>query len=247
MSTPVTCPLCSGPTEEHEQYRDLACPACGLAGPRDVLERIAKMRADLEQERVRHAACGAAARGYGHTPEPLAHGSYGWSDAVQAVIDLYAAKQVFAAEVARLRADLKATEAHAIDCEGSVEELVAEKAELQRSYEALHREADADARLAAEDRALGRKIADERDAALAEVARLKQPAVVLPVRELAAIAWSHYKRQRPALVEWTLLSGEQKDAFATGIAAALQAHDAHIASRNNMEAEAFAAEERRRG
>lgn len=36
----VTCPLCNGPTEEHEAYRDRACPKCGLSAPPDVLERI---------------------------------------------------------------------------------------------------------------------------------------------------------------------------------------------------------------
>jgi hypothetical protein len=40
----VNCPLCNGPTEEHEAYRDRACPRCGLAAPTDVLERIAKLR-----------------------------------------------------------------------------------------------------------------------------------------------------------------------------------------------------------
>jgi chromosome segregation ATPase len=73
--------------------------------------------------------------------------------------------QAAQAEIAQLKQDLAETTAHAIDCEKSCEELVAEKAELQRSYEALHHEAAADARLAAADRA--------------EHAQLKQPAHVL--------------------------------------------------------------------
>jgi chromosome segregation ATPase len=73
--------------------------------------------------------------------------------------------QAAQAEIAQLKQDLAETTAHAIDCEKSCEELVAEKAELQRSYEALHHEAAADARLAAADRA--------------ELAQLKQPAHVL--------------------------------------------------------------------
>jgi hypothetical protein len=40
MASDIPCPLCTGPTEEHEAYRDLACPKCGLCAPPDVIERI---------------------------------------------------------------------------------------------------------------------------------------------------------------------------------------------------------------
>lgn len=47
MANDIACPLCNGPTEEHEAYRDRACPRCGLAAPPDVLERIAALAACL--------------------------------------------------------------------------------------------------------------------------------------------------------------------------------------------------------
>ena len=34
-------PKCGGALEAHTAYGDHACPACGLAGPRDVLEQLA--------------------------------------------------------------------------------------------------------------------------------------------------------------------------------------------------------------
>jgi hypothetical protein len=49
MAEPIACPLCGGPTEEHEAYRDRACPKYGLSAPPDVLE---KLRVAEEQRRT---------------------------------------------------------------------------------------------------------------------------------------------------------------------------------------------------
>lgn len=59
----VTCPLCNGPTEEHEQYRDRACPKCGLSAPPDVLERIralatsGRLTDELRAQRAMSTGC----------------------------------------------------------------------------------------------------------------------------------------------------------------------------------------------
>ncbi len=52
MAEPIACPLCGGPTEEHEAYRDRACPKCGLCAPPDVLERIEGQATGLAAFRV---------------------------------------------------------------------------------------------------------------------------------------------------------------------------------------------------
>jgi len=37
----MTCPHCAEPMHADDEYGDQACPACGLAGPREVLEALA--------------------------------------------------------------------------------------------------------------------------------------------------------------------------------------------------------------
>lgn len=83
---------------EHErlnlQYALIHLPPEGSDACNAILMRMAKeraeARAELEQERVRHAACGASAIGYSGG---VKKGDYGWSPSVQAVVDLYARKQ----------------------------------------------------------------------------------------------------------------------------------------------------------
>lgn len=59
MASDITCPLCNGPTEEHEAYRDLACPACGLSAPPSVMERIRTLATNgriVDEMRAQRAA-----------------------------------------------------------------------------------------------------------------------------------------------------------------------------------------------
>lgn len=52
MTTPLPCPMCSTPMERGtvELVDDYACPECGLAGPRDVLDAIAALRTAVDKK-----------------------------------------------------------------------------------------------------------------------------------------------------------------------------------------------------
>lgn len=68
----------------------------------ELLQQIDRLSSELEQERVKHAGCGACALGY---YEGVKKGDYGWSPSVQEVINLYEKKEQLRIENEQLKAE----------------------------------------------------------------------------------------------------------------------------------------------